>query len=116
MLLFALCSCLLWLQVEPFTSPPSSGLLLSTPRKAVRSTNFHSGVPFYTPLSMSSQQEESTKIKRELVDALDLYPILRNVAKHAGTKRAIDAFMQLVTHEDDSQKKNEFYANYNNSK
>ena len=65
---------------------------------------------------MSSQQEESTKIKRELVDALDLYPILQNVAKHAGTKRAIDAFMQLVTHEDDSQKKNEFYANYNNSK
>lgn len=57
------------------------------------------------------------KIPKDLVDSLDLYPLVQNVAKHAGTKRARDALMAIVDHRVSvSEKKTLFNANYNNSK
>lgn len=59
--------------------------------------------------------EDTGKISKNLVDALDLLPLVDNVAKHAGTNRAKNALMYLVEHEQDNNKQT-FNANYNNSK
>lgn len=62
-----------------------------------------------------ARTNDSSKISKELVDALDLYPMMHSVAKHAGTKRGKDSLLSLVKHEE-APKKSEFFANYNKSR
>ena len=62
-----------------------------------------------------NSDDASSKVSKELVDALDLYPMMESVAKHAGTKRGRDSLLSLVKY-DEVQKKSEFVANYNNSR
>ncbi len=55
------------------------------------------------------------KAPEHLVSSLDLIPLMQNVVKHAGTKRARDALMGIVDHP--KVKKEKFLnANYNKSR
>ncbi len=66
-----------------------------------------------------SNSNNNNKVQKYLVDALDLYPLLENVARFTGTKRGRDALMYLVSHDESRyDNKGEFLAtrNYESSK
>ena len=61
--------------------------------------------------SNSDIVNNENKMPKRLVDALDLYPLLDNVAKYTGTKRGRNALLHLVTHESyDNMKRKGFLA------
>ncbi len=61
----------------------------------------------------------NNKVPKYLVDALDLYPLLEQVARYTGTRRGRDALMYIVSHDESRyDNKGEFLAtrNYEPSK
>lgn len=75
--------------------------------------------PTTTTNSKDSKQQVNTgilcsdnKVPRELVEALDLKPLMQNVAQHAGTKRARDALLSTVEY-GSFQKKKSFHSEFN---